>query len=77
MRKIESGDILIFNSTKPNDIFKIKDKVIFRGWMCLPGAKKPYGAVDFGSLVNLVCDISSFITLQEFREKNIDIALEI
>jgi hypothetical protein len=77
MTKIKNGDILIFNSTKPNNIFKIGDRVIFRGWMYLEGAKRPYGTVDFGSHKNMVCDISLFITLQELREKNIDIALEI
>lgn len=77
MTKIKNGDILIFNSTKPNKIFKIGDRVIFRGWMYLEGAKRPYGTVDFGSHKNMVCDISLFITLQELREKNIDIALEI
>jgi len=77
MKKIKSGDTLIFNSKKPNNIFKIGDRVIFRGWMYLEGAKKPYGTVDFGSLKNMMCDISLFTTLQELREKNIDIALEI
>jgi hypothetical protein len=77
MTKIKNGDILSFNSTKPNNIFKIGDRVIFRGWMYLEGAKRPYGTVDFGSHKNMVCDISLFITLQELREKNIDIALEI
>ena len=77
MKKIKSGDILIFKSTKPNTIFKIGDRVIFRGWMYLEGAKRPYGTVDFGSHKNMVCDISLFTTLQELREKNIDIALEI
>jgi hypothetical protein len=77
MKKIKSGDILIFNSKKPNNTFKIGDSVIFRGWMYLEGAKRPYGTVDFGSLKNMVCDISLFITLQELREKKIDIALEI
>jgi len=77
MTKIKNGDILIFNSTKPNKIFKIGDRVIFRGWMYLEGAKRPYGTVDFGSHKNMVCDISLFITLQELREKNIDISLEI
>jgi len=77
MTKIKNGDILIFNSTKPNKIFKIGDRVIFRGWMYLEGAKRPYGTVDFGSHKNMVYDISLFITLQELREKNIDIALEI
>ena len=56
---------------------EIGDRVIFRGWMYLEGAKRPYGTVDFGSHKNMVCDISLFITLQELREKNIDIALEI
>lgn len=77
MKKIKSGDTLIFNSTNHNTIFKIGDRVIFRGWMYLEGAKRPYGTVDFGSHKNMVCDISLFITLQELREKNIDIALEI
>jgi hypothetical protein len=77
MKKIKSGDTLIFNSKKPNSIFKIGDRVIFRGWMYLEGAKRPYGTVDFGSHKNMICDISLFITLQELREKNIDIALEI
>lgn len=77
MTKIKNGDILSFNSTKPNNIFKIGDRVIFRGWMYLEGAKRSYGTVDFGSHKNMVCDISLFITLQELREKNIDIALEI
>lgn len=77
MTKIKSGDILSFNSTKPNNIFKIGDRVIFRGWMYLEGAKRPYGTVDFGSHKNMVCDISLFTTLQELREKNIDLALEI
>ena len=77
MKKIKSGDTLIFNSKKPNNIFKIGDRFIFRRWMYLEGAKKPYGTVDFGSLKNMMCDISLFTTLQELREKNIDIALEI
>jgi len=77
MKKIKSGDILIFNSKKIHNIFKIGDSVIFRGWMYPEGAKKPYGTVDFGPFKNMICDISLFTTLQELREKNIDIALEI
>jgi hypothetical protein len=77
MTKIKSGDILIFNSTKPNNTFKSGDRVIFRGWMYLPGAKKTYGAVDFGLSKNMVCDMSLFTTLEELREKNIDTILEI
>ena len=84
MTKIKNGDILIFNSTKPNKIFKIGDRVIFRGWMYLEDRKMPYearkntyAAVDFGLIKHMICDISLFITLQELREKNIDIALEI
>ena len=76
MRKIKSGDILIFNSTKPNDTFKIGDRCVFRGWMYLEGAKRPYGTVDFGSRKNLVCDISLFITLEELRENRINQVLE-
>lgn len=76
MRKIKSGDILIFNSTKPNDTFKIGDRCVFRGWMYLEGAKRSYGTVDFDSIENLVCDISLFITLEELRENRINQVLE-
>ena len=76
MRKIESGDILIYNSTKPNDTFKIGHRCIFRGWMYLEGAKRSYGTVDFDSIENLVCDISLFITLEELRENRINQVLE-
>jgi hypothetical protein len=76
MRKIKSGDILIFNSTKPHNTFKLGDRVIFRGWMYLEGAKRSYGTVDFGSRKNLVCDMSLFITLEELRENRINQVLE-
>jgi hypothetical protein len=76
MRKIKSGDILIFNSTKPHNTFKLGDRVIFRGWMYLEGAKRSYGTVDFDSIENLVCDISLFITLEELRENRINQVLE-
>ena len=76
MRKIKSGDILIYNSTKPNTTFKIGHRCIFSGWMYSEGAKRPYGTVDFGSIENLVCDISLFITLQELRENRINEVLK-
>jgi hypothetical protein len=83
MRKIKSGDILIFNSTKPNDTFKPGDRVIFRGWMYLQGAKnishitKPHNTFKLGDRVIFRGGGSSAGTVDFGSKKNMlcDISL--
>jgi len=74
IKYIKSGDILIFNSQKLHPLFKIGNRVVFKGLMY--DEMKPLGLVDFGSVKNMICDISLFTTLQEIREKKIDKILD-
>jgi hypothetical protein len=75
IKYIKRGDILIFNSSNLHPLFKIGDRVIFKG--LLIGEMKPLGLVDFGSVKNMICDISLFTTLREIRENRINEALEL
>ena len=56
---IKGGDILIFNSPDPHPLFKIGDRVIFKGLMA--GVMKPLALVDFGSVKNMICDMSLYV----------------